>query len=139
MPLIEWTPSYSVGVERFDDDHQQLFRLLNELNDAMRERRGKSVIGMVLSELVAYTQHHFAAEEVAMKRCGYGRYQEHRDEHDALTKRVREFAAEYERGNALVSVDVLCFLRDWLENHILHSDRAYAECLGKGKARAAHA
>jgi len=129
MPLIEWIPAYSVGVSEFDHDHQQIMRMLNELNDAMRERRGKLVVGRILTELLAYTERHFGAEEAAMKRCGYPKYQQHYTEHRSLTQRVKLFSAEFELGDALISIDVLYFLRDWLETHILQSDRAYAECL----------
>lgn len=129
MALMEWTPAYSVGVDRFDQDHQQLIRILNELNDAMTERRGKIVIGSVLFDLVRYTERHFTAEETAMKRCGYVGYEPHCEEHRVLRQKVRAFVAEYESGNALISVDVLWFLRDWLQSHILKSDRAYSECL----------
>lgn len=103
--------------------------MLNELNDAMREQRGRTVIGPILDGLLAYTKRHFAAEEAAMERCGYPNFERHCIEHKALTERVRLFASEYALGDALITIDVLYFLRDWLENHILRSDRAYTKYL----------
>lgn len=131
MPLMEWKPEYSVGVERLDQDHKQLIRMLNELNDAMHEQRGRAAIGPILAELLQYTERHFGAEEVAMKRCGYANYDAHRAQHRELTEKVRLMSHEYELGDALISVEALYFLRDWLESHILKSDQAYAPCMAR--------
>jgi len=38
---FEWTDAYSVSVLRFDTEHKKLFSLINELNDAMAEKRGR--------------------------------------------------------------------------------------------------
>lgn len=129
MPLMEWKPSYSVGVEKFDADHRRLMELLNQLNDAMLARQGKLVIGSVLKELLEYTERHFSAEERAMLRCGYEGLDQHVKQHRALTERVRLLVSEYELGDTLISVEVLSFLRDWLDGHILGTDQGYAQCL----------
>ena len=31
MPVIKWRDSYSVGVEKFDDEHKVLLGLINEI------------------------------------------------------------------------------------------------------------
>jgi hemerythrin len=134
MPLMEWKPDYSVGVPEFDNDHRHLMQMLNDLNDAMREKKGRAVIGLILSELLKYTERHFGAEEAAMKRSAYPHYEIHRAQHRELTERVRAFASEYALGDSLISVEVLYFLREWLESHILKSDLAYRECLAGARA-----
>ena len=52
MPQFNWDSTYSVKVKRFDDDHQQLFRILNQLHDGMMARRGQEVLQNVLNELL---------------------------------------------------------------------------------------
>jgi hemerythrin len=126
MPLMKWNTDYSVRVQEFDNHHQQLFTMVNDLNDAMQARKGKEVLGQVLLGLAAYTERHFAAEEAAMKRTKYPDYVAHADEHRKLVAKVRDFMREYESGNALVSIDLLIFLRDWLQKHILITDHKYA-------------
>jgi hemerythrin len=137
MPeLFSWKPEYTVAVDRFDLEHQRLFSLLNQLNDSMRAGQAKFVVGRVLHELVSYTRNHFAAEAAAMRRVGFPGIDEHIAEHDALTQKVEAFVAEYEAGNTqLVSIDLLYFLRDWLEKHILQTDRKYSDALKTSAVR----
>jgi hemerythrin len=126
MPLMVWdAKQHSVHVQKFDSDHKHLFALVNQLTDAMQARRGKNVLGIILGQLVRYTQQHFASEEVEMARTAFPEYKLHVSEHQQLTAKVEGFAREYEAGNALVSIELLHFLRDWLEQHILDTDKKY--------------
>jgi len=125
MPLMTWEPKYSVGVQKFDNHHQHLFGMVNDLNDAMRAGKGKAILGQILAGLAAYTEQHFAAEESDMKRTKYLGYESHVAEHRKLTTKVHDFIKEYEQGNALISIDLLMFLRDWLEKHVLLTDQNY--------------
>jgi hemerythrin len=129
MALFEWKDDYSVSVKRFDGEHKKLFSLLNELNDAMAKGQGRFVIQRVLQQLIEYTRQHFAAEEAAMHSVAYEDLASHIAEHRKLTAKVEMFSAEYTRGDASITIDVLFFLRDWLENHILSTDRKYKEAL----------
>jgi hemerythrin len=123
---MNWGAQYSVRVSKFDNDHEHLFAMVNDLNDAMRAGKGKAILKQVLLGLAAYTDQHFAAEEIAMKRTLYPEYPVHMGEHRKLTTKVHDFVKEFEAGNALVSVELLVFLRDWLENHINVTDKKYA-------------
>ena len=125
MPLMQWNTDFAVKVTQFDHDHQLLFKMVNELHDAMLAKKGREVLGGVLSQLASYTHQHFSAEERAMLRTSYPGYRQHVEEHRQLTDKVMEFMTEFEKGNALISIDLLIFLRQWLENHIKVTDRAY--------------
>lgn len=126
MPLMTWSEQYSVKVKKFDDDHKHLFAMVNDLSDAMRAGKGREVVAHVLAGLITYTVQHFAAEEAAMKRTRFPGYLVHADEHRLLTTEVQKLMREYESGNSLVTVELLCFLRDWLDRHVLTSDNKYA-------------
>jgi hemerythrin len=125
MPLMTWESQYSVKVQKFDHDHKHLFNMVNDLNEAMRAGKGKAVLGNVLAGLASYAQGHFAAEEAAMRRTNFPDFVAHQQEHRELTDKVQEFIGEYQKGNVLVSIDLLMFLRDWLQKHILVTDRKY--------------
>jgi hypothetical protein len=49
MALYDWNESYSVGVKTMDDQHKKLIGMINQLHDAMKEGKGSSEIGSVLS------------------------------------------------------------------------------------------
>jgi len=134
MSLFVWNDSYSVGSAEIDEQHQKLFHIADELHRAMLERRGKEALNGLLQRLVAYTRHHFACEERAMRDHAYPGYLQHRMEHEKLTGQVLEFQNKVTRGQATVTIEIMTFLSDWLRNHIQLSDQK----LGKHmKSRAA--
>ena len=131
MALFEWKQEHSVSVLRFDTEHQKLFSLLNELNDAMAEGRGRFVVPRVPQELGEYARWHFSGEEAAMRRAGYPGLEPHIAEHREFCAKVESFYAEYSDNCMGIPIDVLYFLRDWLLKHILSTDRQYAETLNR--------
>jgi hemerythrin-like metal-binding protein len=72
---------------------------------------------------------HFAHEERLMRAHGYPGLDAHLAEHRALTEKVVAFQSEFENGKALMTVQLLNFLKDWLQHHIAESDQKYAPFL----------
>jgi hemerythrin len=126
MAFFEWNPAYSVGVSRFDDDHQHLISLLNQLHSAMAGGQGILALNSTLQGLVWYTKSHFKAEEVLMKRYAYPEFASHKAEHDAFAQQVAELVNDFESGRRAIAVEVLDALQDWLKLHILQCDAAYS-------------
>jgi hemerythrin len=129
MALIAWNDKLSVQVRQFDDEHKKLIVMVNQLHDAMKEGKGKQVIGDVLNGLIAYTKNHFAAEEQLMKAHGYPDYDKHKKEHNQLTMTVLDLQKGYQAGSAPLSQSVMNFLKDWLTNHIQGVDKGYGPFL----------
>ncbi|NLO90585.1 MAG: hemerythrin family protein [Elusimicrobia bacterium] len=129
MPLIVWDQSLSVGVEVFDGHHKKLVDLINTLNDAMGQGKGRDVVGATLDELVRYTQYHFSEEEKLMAAKAYPSLAAHKAEHKALTQKALDLAAQHKAGHIAITVPVLHFLRDWLTNHIKGTDKKYGPYL----------
>jgi hemerythrin len=126
MPLMNWKDDYSVKVRTIDQQHKKLIELLNQLYDAMRAQKGKEVLGQVLNELVTYTNTHFTFEEGLMQKHSYPAFESHKLQHQMLVKKVLEFQKEFSAGRATGTIDVMNFLKDWLNDHILGTDRQYA-------------
>lgn len=135
MPFMVWDDSYSVKVERCDREHQRLFCIINALQDAMSAGKGRDFIQRVVQELNAYAKYHFSTEEVLMARASYPGIAQHRDEHQAFITAVAKFDKSIAAGNALISVEVMEFLRTWLVDHILKSDRQYSHHMNRGGIR----
>jgi hemerythrin len=129
MPICTWDASYSVKVKRFDEDHKQLFRIVNELYDGMIAKHGQEVLAHVLTELVDYTKSHFAGEEAAMKAAGYPQLQAHVEQHHAFVQQINEVEKGYKAGDIGLSIQVFNFLVDWLKKHIVASDKLYSDFL----------
>jgi hemerythrin len=129
MAFIEWSESFSVAVPTFDAQHKQLFRLVDQLHDAMKSGKTRETMGQILGELVKYTKNHFAAEENAMLAASYPEFAAHKAEHDNFTSKVDHFARDFRQGAAGITIELMDFLTDWLKTHILTTDKKYSAAL----------
>jgi hemerythrin-like metal-binding protein len=133
MSLFVWDSKYSVNIREIDAQHQKLFDLFNELYDAMQEGHANEVIGKVLTGVLDYTAYHFAYEEKLFRQYGYADEAAHRAEHAKLTEQAKSLMQKLDAGQSHVTMATLKFLCDWLNNHILGSDKKFAPFLiGKG-------
>ncbi|MGA7711142.1 MAG: bacteriohemerythrin [Rhizomicrobium sp.] len=130
MTFIIWTDEMSVGVELFDLEHKRLFHTINTLYDAMLAGSPELIMGEVLDEMVSYTNFHFCHEEKFFEDSQYPLAAEHTIEHEELRKRIFEFRNDKQREHPMfLALDVLQFLKEWLERHILQEDMKYARFL----------
>jgi hemerythrin len=125
MPLITWTNTLSVGIKEIDAQHQQLIKLINELHDAMKAGKGSAILGSTLGALADYTVYHFGTEEQMFKETGYPDAKAHMAEHKALTQQVLSIKAKFEAGQSVITIDLMEFLRNWLNDHIKGVDKKY--------------
>ena len=133
MALIEWNDNLSVNVKEIDSEHKKLIAMINELHSAMGSGKGKDAMGRILGGLAEYTKTHFSYEENLMQKHNYPGYLGHKGQHDALTKQVLDLQGKFQEGKALVTVEVMNFLKDWLQNHIQNTDKKYSPFFnGKG-------
>ena len=100
--------------------------IINELSEAMTQKKGKEVVEKTLKGLIDYTRTHFSTEEKYFAQFRYPDAREHAQEHAAFVKKVGEFRDDYEKGRLGLSVEVMYFLRDWLKDHIQGVDKKYS-------------
>ena len=129
MGFITWNDHYSVKVPEIDDQHKKLIALANQLYDAMRAGKGREVLGPTLAELVDYTAYHFECEERLLLQHGYPEHEEHKEQHDSLAEKARQFMNDFTQGQGSRAMDVMLFLSNWLNVHILEVDKRYASFL----------
>ncbi len=132
-PLLEWNGALATGMPDVDTQHRKLIELANRLNESMQRGDGRGAIGAVLDELIQYTAFHFEFEEKMMKEARYPGFAAHQGEHKKLVADVLAHKAKFDRGEAL-SAELLSFIRDWLVNHILKTDKALGRVLGRKAA-----
>ena len=127
MSVIKWRDHYSVGVEQFDKEHMILVEMVNELFTMVRDKKGPNELDQPLSKLIQYTHDHFAAEEKALEEINYPQLEEHRQEHNKLKQDVATFHERVKQGDASVVAEFYSFLREWLLDHIVESDKQYTQ------------
>ncbi len=127
--FIKWGDQYSVNVNTIDSQHKKLVTLINQLHNAMSSGKARDVQAGILNQLINYTQKHFSYEEKILKESNFPGYLAHKFEHDNLTKKVIAFQKELLDGNTSISIELMQFLKKWLVNHILETDKKYSEHL----------
>lgn len=133
MAFMDWSDNLSVNIKEIDEQHKKLLGMLNELHEAMKVGRGKEVTEKTLSGLIAYVGTHFTNEEYLMEKHSYPGLLAHKGEHAKLTQQAKDVHQQFQQGKTVVNVDLLNFLKSWLQNHILGTDKKYGPFLnGKG-------
>jgi hemerythrin len=123
MPLITWNDALSVKVEEIDAQHCRLVELANQLHDAMIQGKGRDVMGRVLVGLLEYTRTHFTAEERIMIAQAYPGYRQQKAAHEALLQQVVDLRMKFLEGEAVMTMEVMKFLKAWLTDHIQEMDK----------------
>ncbi len=129
MPLMNWNAMLSVNIQSIDDQHKVLVGYVNEMYDAMMDGKGNDIMGGILNNLIDYTVKHFKFEEDIFAEHGYEHTTAHKAEHANLCDQVIAFKKEFDAGEVAVSADLMSFLKEWLLNHIMKSDKSYSAFL----------
>jgi hemerythrin-like metal-binding protein len=133
MLAINWNERYSVDIAEIDKQHQKLFALINQLSESMKAGKTAASIGKIFVELVNYTDQHFKFEEDLFKKHGYLGAPSHLKHHNDLREKALALKAKQESGSLIVTVELLKFLVEWVNKHILEEDKQYsAFLLSKG-------
>lgn len=125
MTKFIWQDSYKIGNDNVDKQHRYLFDLANEIIDPNNDSQ-KSHHNVLA--LYHYVREHFTDEEAIMKQNDYSGYQEHKKEHELLTKRLAEISTGIISGETSPD-DIMSFMRFWLLEHILEKDMLFGDFL----------
>jgi hemerythrin-like metal-binding protein len=134
MAYIAWSERFSVANAVIDQQHQQLFALIDQAHGAIGGDPLKEYesIWHVLSALLEYTRFHFAEEEGMLERAGYPKLASHKILHLDLLKKTEAMMDALEKGEAGIDSESLCrFIKEWIEHHVLLVDRDYMPYLAK--------
>lgn len=117
---LQWCSEFSVNHDEIDRQHRELFLMINNLGDAMRQGlAGPEVLG-VLDFLDQYVVVHFSAEEQQMTETFYPEYEDHRDRHQWFRRQLSDIrnklATEGPTPDVIVQANHL--LITWFSNHI---------------------
>lgn len=126
MEKIKWTPELSVGVSEIDEQHQKLYAIIDELKQLQNKVLDKRALLGILTQLVDYSDYHFRTEDNYMIENSYPLFLSHRKEHLAYIKNLGELINNLEKTGTLPPEDILNFLCDWWQTHIVQSDLKYA-------------
>ena len=125
---MAWTADLDTGIEVIDSQHRRIVDYINQLEQA-HLRRDMDLIGQVLSELVGYTQSHFAFEESLQEEVGYPHAKPHKAVHEMFIKRIATYQQRHAAGEN-VGEALQGMLSTWLIHHIKRDDMAWVRDVG---------
>lgn len=130
--MIKWQEKFSVGYKVFDDQHKELIRIINSLEEIIKEKdilddMLYDKVNDIFSELLDYTVYHFTSEENLFEEKGYELTEEHKEVHKQFVESVKEEVGKFELGKdeRAVALGIYNNLIDWLMQHILGTDKKY--------------
>jgi len=132
---FRWSEKYSVNIAVLDRQHQKLFDMINELNDALAAGHGAAAMEKVLRKLADYATTHFAEEEALMKGYGFPGLETHRREHEAFGRNLAKYVEDFRASKTGAPVALLLYLQSWLKNHVLKTDKDYSDHLNQRGVR----
>jgi hemerythrin-like metal-binding protein len=133
--MFKWDEKYSVGIQSIDNQHKQIFVILDTLYNSLKIGSAEIVLDQIIPELENYTILHFQKEEFFFKRFNYAESEEHIREHEDFKRNIVKIKTEMQLGRISVSFDLMIFLKKWIDNHILVVDKKYIECFRQSGLR----
>ncbi len=124
MNKIEWSDSFSVGVELFDEQHKTIISMINKLIETPNINTNSAIITALLTGMIEYAAEHFADEERLMRQHDYPDYSDQRTQHGDFIERTAEFCSDGRLQVDSIPESILVYLRQWWVDHILKEDIA---------------
>lgn len=122
---------YMLGQRMIDDDHRELFRILEECfniyGDKLIVDKYDKIMD-VIEELKDYTEYHFNKEEEVMLNAKYNKFFSHKVQHIEFIKKLDEI--DFKKIDIDQNEEVrgiLNFILKWLEDHILYTDKLFVK------------
>ena len=119
-----WNSSYAIGHETVDNEHKEIFGMVDTLLvDDFRNRPEK--IKTTVDFLVGYVGRHFANEESLMRESNYPKTDEHKAQHKKFVETVGVLVKKIEQN--IDSIDIVLEVNNvivnWLAEHVMGSDK----------------
>jgi diguanylate cyclase (GGDEF)-like protein/hemerythrin-like metal-binding protein len=114
-----WSPTYMIGIEEIDKQHEGLLARMNSLWEALLAKQGHASLARGLAEMIRLLEAHFATEEAHMAAHPYPGSAAHRADHERALETARSLAAHIDEQSLALGIRFLC---DWLLSHIRSYD-----------------
>ena len=123
--MYEFTDDCLIHIDEIDNEHRQLFSLLNESIAMVAETDDVTAIANnLVTKLKDYALNHFAHEEAYMESIHDPELRLQKREHAAFAEKINSFALDTTSKEAARESlnELLRYLVRWLYRHILSSD-----------------
>ncbi len=126
---VAWNTRYDTGIKLIDEQHQELFRIVERLRRLVQEGAERTAVEALLEDLVACSERHFATEETYMERFAYPDLTQHVSEHATMLTSLNELLTKFQESHQAMALMVPTFMEGWLKHHISDGDFGFVTFL----------
>ena len=128
---LTWNCSLNIGIDSIDNQHKELFNLLNELLTSIEDGKGNDEVIKTLDFLEEYVIKHFTEEEEIQNKTNYPLLNIQHMQHEEFKSDLKEFrrVLETEGTSTLLALNIHEKLADWFKNHIKNLDKDLGDFL----------
>src|SRR5471030_1510520 len=122
---LNWNNNLSTGIVSIDNQHQELFNLINQLITSMKEGKGKVEVIKTLDFLEEYVIKHFNEEEEIQKKNNYPQVDIQHKQHEEFKKELKQLRMVFETTgvSALFVINMQQKMSTWWRSHINDLDK----------------
>jgi len=124
-----WSPQYDTGIRIIDEQHQELFGIVDRLRRMIEEGAARNAVEALLGDLLACSERHFATEETYMSKFSYPDFPQHVSEHASMLTSLQELQAGFQESHQSMTLMVSTFMVGWLKHHISDGDLGFVTFL----------
>lgn len=128
-PLIIWNEEFSVGIDAIDREHKRMLVLINDIDEVIQDGGTYERFAPVLTDLIDYTNRHFAHEEKLLEKNHCPNLEKHRKSHVRLREELSHWQEKVAGAKPKDMHEHMLFLRIWFPGHILNVDKKDADYL----------
>jgi len=130
---LVWHPAYECGHPVIDEQHQMLFRHVNNVIGAILSDRPRSEIGALIDTLMRNAVQHFEDEEAMIAAAGFAAAAEHANTHRTLMTQAVALVSRFDNRDLDIGSLLEFLAHDLVALHMLGADREFFPCLNPGK------
>ena len=131
---LEWADRMATGISAIDKQHHFLVDTLQEANEKLLRDENGVLLHQIARDLLGYALTHFETEETLMKRYDYATAfpedaRTHIAQHREFSRQIVAICEQLREGREVSSLEVLTFLNQWLNEHLLGIDQLLGKFL----------
>lgn len=124
----KWLKAYETGNEMFDNEHKELFDILNKAFEDVEDEKREQKIKDVLTILYDFMKKHFKEEEDYMKEIKYPQMKDHVRLHHEIIEGCNELVLQVnDMEDSLFEKELAKIIDEYITAHMLNEDKKIIE------------
>lgn len=121
----------NLTIENLIENQKKIADLIESFRAAMNSRKCKEEVLELLHRVSYYTEDFFINEELFLKKYKVPFFQSHDIEHKQFVEKMLQFYKRLESNDPDICKNVMSYLEEWYEKHILNADKQIIEYIKK--------